>query len=269
MKDARGTNAQCCLEAKHRARCARFFAAVFFRGARLLFSEMINRVTELNLKRVFAIGPVLVLGFTSLLAVNGCSGTQPTEPSSGGTGASGGTSATGGTGAAGSPGSGGTSSSAGMPGSGGTSSSAGAGATGGSAGTGSMVPLPMPAECANVASTLTNGCGKIGCHRLPFPAGGLDLTPNSGLVGRVKDVVATHADIPCPDDSTKQCVPSTCPTGVKLVDSSNAMNSWINAKLEGKQNGCGDAMPTNGTTISAADKTCLEALVTAIAALPK
>jgi hypothetical protein len=237
---------------------------------------MINRVTELNLKRVFALGPVLVLGFTSLLAVNGCSGdTQPTEPSTGGTGALGGTGTTGGTGAnggtssAGTPGSGGTTSSGGMPGTGGTSGSAGTGTSGGSAGTGSMVALPMPAECTNLTTTLNAGCAKIGCHKGTFASAGLDLSPNTGFVGRVKDVAATHAGIACPNDITKECVPTTCPTGVKLVDSSNAMNSWIIAKLEGKQNGCGDAMPNTGTTISAADKTCLEALVTAIAALPK
>src|SRR4051794_37534982 len=149
-----------------------------------------NRVTQLNLKHVLALGPVMVLSFTSLLAFNGCSGDpQPTEPSTGGTGATGGTTATGGTGAAGTPGSGGTTSAGGMPGAGGTSS-AGASATGGSAGTGSMVPLPMPAECTNLTGTLNSGCAKIGCHTGTFAAAGLDLRPNSGLVGRVKDVPA-------------------------------------------------------------------------------
>lgn len=226
-----------------------------------------NRVTHLNLKRVLTLGPVAVLSFTSLLAFNGCSSDNPsTEPSTGGTGATGGTTATGGTGAAGGATTGGTTSSGGMPGTGGTS--AGAGTTGGSAGSGSMVPLPMPAECTNLTLTLNNGCAKVGCHKGTFASAGLDLTPNNGLVGRVKDVTATHKDIICPG-TTESCVPSTCPTGVKLVDSSNAMNSWIITKLEGMQNGCGDPMPGSGTTITAADKTCIEALVNAIAALPK
>ncbi len=230
--------------------------------------KIMNRVTHLNLKRVLTLGPVVVLGFTSLLAFNGCSSDdQPTEPSTGGTGTAGRASATGGTGgtgAAGTPGTGGTTSAGGMPGTGGASG----GASGGTAGSGSMVPLPMPAECTNLTTTLNNGCAKIGCHKGTFASAGLDLTPNNGLVGRVKDIAATHKDIICPG-STESCVPSTCPSGVKLVDSSNAMNSWIITKLEGMQNGCGDSMPGSGTTITAADKTCIEALVNAIAALPK
>lgn len=212
-----------------------------------------NRVTKLNLKRVFALAPVAMLGVTSLLTFNGCSSTTPTEPSSGGTNATG---ATGGTGTAGTPGTGGTTSSAGA-----TSS----------AGTGSMVPFPTVPNCPNVAGQISTSCAKIGCHKNPFAAADLDLTPNTGFVGRVKDVVATHAGITCPggDGGLTDCIPATCPTGAKLIDSSNAANSWMTQKLENMVNGCGTIMPAPPDSIDAATKSCIEALVQTVAAMPK
>ena len=133
-----------------------------------------------------------------------------------------------------------------------------------------MQPVPMVAGC-DFTKILPASCDIIGCHKGTFAEAKLELTPDMGFVGRLKDVPATHGDIPCPDDATKICMPSTCPAGVKLVDSANPQNSWLIAKLEGNVDMCGTIMPQPGSgySLDAAGKTCLESLVNAIAALPK
>jgi hypothetical protein len=230
----------------------------------------------MNLKRVLFIAPLALLGFGTLITLDACSSSGPTTDQTGGTG---GTGSTGGTSASGGKASatGGTSSTTGgatgTGGTGGSGAVAGASAggsagvnTAGSAGTGTMTAFPTVPNCPNVGGTLNNSCARIGCHKGQFASASLDLTPDTGFVGRVKDVVATHKDIVC-GTGTDTCVPATCPSGVKLVDSTTPANSWILQKLDGTENGCGATMPTSGYTITADEKTCLESLVNVIAGM--
>jgi hypothetical protein len=150
----------------------------------------------------------------------------------------------------------------------GGSSTSGTGGSG-TGGGGAMLTV----DCGNTTydAVLNGSCVSLGCHKadvtLNAPAAsGLDLTPDSGLVGRIKDVKAQHGDITCPDLTT--CVPATCDTNALLVNSSAAANSWILAKINGNSNGCGSPMPV-GSALSADRLTCLENFVNAVAALPK
>ena len=157
---------------------------------------------------------------------------------------------------------------------GGSTSSSGTGGsspgTGGS-GTGGGGMLTVDCGSTTYQAVLTS-CAGAGCHQ-PIPsisypgAAALDLTPDSGLVGRLKDVKATHGDISCPPSGTT-CVPAACDTNALLVNSNAPANSWLLAKINGNSNGCGDAMPL-GTSIPTTSVTCLENFVNAVAALPK
>lgn len=131
-----------------------------------------------------------------------------------------------------------------------------------------MQAIPTVAGC-DFSTILPKSCAVLGCHKGSFASAKLDLTPDMGLVGRLKDVTATHADIPCTGGSATTCIPSTCPAGVKLVDSANPQNSWIIDKLEGNVSMCGTIMPQPGSgySLDATGKACLESLVTAIAGL--
>ncbi len=241
---------------------------------------MMNRVTQFNRQRALALVPVTIIGLAAIINLGACSGGSTTDNSGGtGAGATGGTApTTGGTTSAG--GSGGATSAggtAGKPSTGGSSGSSGAPSSGGSGGSGTgsggsttaaMQPVPTVAGC-DFTKILPASCNVLGCHKGSFASAKLDLTPDMGLVGRLKDVVATHGDIPCPDNAAMTCMPTTCPAGVKLVDSANPQNSWMIDKLEGNVSMCGTIMPQPGSgySLDATGKACLESLVTAIAAL--
>jgi hypothetical protein len=208
------------------------------------------------LKRSFLLGPVLVFTFTSLISLAGCSSGDDDSNGSAGSG-SGAAPATGGTGASGGSGGSGT---------GGSGPSAGSGNSG--AGTGSMQAFPTLPDC-DAVKALTVGpaaCAQLGCHKGPYSEAKLDLTPNAGFVGRVKDVAATHLNIDCADGMECATPPAACPKGDKLIDSANVDNSWMLHKLNGTQTGCGDAMPPPDYAIDDAGKACIVELVKAIAA---
>ncbi len=199
------------------------------------------------LNRSFLLGPAVVFTFASLITLGGCSsGDDDTNgsgsgaaPAAGGTGGSGtGGSATGGTGNSG-------------------------------AGMGNMLAIPTLPDCDPVkALTVGPGaCAQFGCHKGPYSEAKLELTPNAGFVSRVKDVPATHLNIKCADSMDCATPPAACPTGDKLIDSSNVDNSWMLHKLQGTQTGCGDSMPAPDYPIDDAGRACLVELVKAIAAL--
>jgi hypothetical protein len=236
-----------------------------------------NRVDHLKFKRVLTLVPVAVLGFAAFLNVGGCSSNDPTTGTSGGTGGtgpvasggSGGTVASGSGGTVAASGSGGTVAASGSggtvaaSGSGGTVAAAG---TSGSAGGAAMRAIPTLSDCPDIVTPLKT-CSKIGCHQGQFAQANLNLIPDMGLVGRLKDVTASHAGIVC--SNNLECVPTSCPPNVKLVDSSNAQNSWMMTKLEGSQADCGTAMPPpTEPVLDANSKACIESLIKAIAALP-
>jgi hypothetical protein len=165
------------------------------------------------------------------------------------------------------------------PGSGGTQSGSGGaggttgGSTGlsGSSGTGATTGEPFPIESLNggdcdYPAVLARNCALSGCHKPGAikPQADLILMGDSGLVSRVKDVPATHADIycgsmPCPT------IPAACPPA-QLVDSSDWQQSWIYRKITDPME-CGDRMPPS-ITFTPADRACVVSLIQKIAALP-
>ena len=196
--------------------------------------------------------PLVTLGVCSLLTLSGCPGGAELEhPEKYGlTGGSSAMNGSGGTTGGSSPGTGGT--------------------TGGSAGTGSGAMLVVDCGTDTYQNVLSQNCATGGCHRKMgmFPAqSGLDLTPDTGLVGRVKDVKAQHGDIYV-GDATTPSVPASCDPNVLLVNSQNADASWILAKIKGTQDDCGMQMPSPPGPPAAVEM-CLENFVAAVAALPK
>lgn len=196
--------------------------------------------------------PLATLGMCSLLTLSGCPGGAELEhPEKYGlTGGSSSMNGSGGTTGGSSPGTGGT--------------------AGGSAGTGGGATLTVDCGSDTYQSVLTQNCATGGCHKKTgnIPArSGLDLTPDSGLVSRIKDVKAQHGDIYV-GNSTTPSVPASCDPNVLLVNSANADASWILAKIKGTQSDCGIQMPDVGGPPAAAE-TCLENFVSAVAALPK
>jgi hypothetical protein len=157
-------------------------------------------------------------------------------------------------------------------GTGGTNAMGGTGGTtGGSAGTGTPPPM-LTVDCGSSTyqTVLMGSCVSLGCHAATstIPAASmLDLTPNDGLVSRLKDVKAKHGDITCGADFTA-CTPASCDPNALLVNSATPSASWILAKINNTQSDCGASMPIGGT-LSAADSMCMTNLVNAIAALPK
>jgi hypothetical protein len=153
---------------------------------------------------------------------------------------------------------------------------AGASVVAGSAGTSAVLdPATIPCDFPTI---LQSDCAHSGCHApsaaAPTPAAGLDLSPNAGLVGRLKDVPARHMNINCapPGADIVECtsVPAACPTGALLVDSSNWEASFVVSKMRGTALGCGDQMrEPDYPTLKADREACVEAVVKAIAALPK
>lgn len=198
---------------------------------------------------------------SALVATMGCIETPDTVPW---TAASAGAGATGGM-ASGNAGSG-------MGGSGGT---AGAGAAGASGTTAMLDPSAIPCDYPKI---MQGDCAHAGCHlptaALPMGAASLDLSPNAGLVGRLKDVPARHLNINCapPGQEIVECttVPAACPADALLVNSSNWEASFVISKLRGTAVGCGDQMrEPDYPTVKPDREACVEAVVKAIAALPK
>ncbi len=138
-----------------------------------------------------------------------------------------------------------------------------------------MVTLTTDMVGCDFVSVLGDGtaanrgaCSIQGCHFSHLPTSSLDLTANSGLVGRVKDVPAVHGDINSSTDPAMftACVPAGCPDDALLVNSADPDSSWILAKINGTQGDCGDVMPDG--VFSDDQKACVDKLVRAIAALP-
>ena len=119
------------------------------------------------------------------------------------------------------------------------------GATGGS--------MSGPSCVTSCFTTVMKGC--TGCHGKVLKSAGLDLE-NAGVANRLKDQPATHAEV---------ADKSGCPTGDKLIDSGNAMESWLLKKVNGQHSSCGFAMPV-GPALNAADLECMKTYVTCVAA---
>ena len=124
---------------------------------------------------------------------------------------------------------------------------------------------------------LVMDCAHAGCHA-PMPgvtaAASLNLLPDSGLVARLKDVKAQHLNINCapPGEDIVECgyVPAACPSDALLVSSASWEASWVIAKLRGTAVGCGDIMRDATYLTEKPDReACVEAVVRAIAALPR
>jgi hypothetical protein len=218
-----------------------------------------NRLSQLRLGRAITFAPLTIVGSFFLFTLSGCpGGAELEDPGKFGIAGA----AVTGTGGAGT-------------GSGGT----GGGTTGGSAGTSSGGTLTV--NCTGTTYDVAlKSCNQLGCHAASYPYSGLNLTADSGLVSRLKDVPAKHGDVSCsPSDATQICTcdstsfscttpPTSCPKGDFLVDSSDYTKSWLWKKLEMTDPMCGVQMP-DGAYRSPADKACLEAMVQAIAMLSK
>ncbi|HTQ04019.1 MAG TPA: hypothetical protein VMI54_09185 [Polyangiaceae bacterium] len=219
-----------------------------------------SRVSHLRLKRAVTYVPLAIIGAAFLFTLSGCPGGADLEdpakfgiagaPVTGSGGTTGGT--------------GGTSTGA----TGGTGGSTG-GTTGGSAGT-STSGGTLTVNCTGTTYDVAlKSCNTLGCHASSYPSAGLNLTADSGLVGRLKDVPSKHTDIDCGNGVTCTTTPTTCPSGDFLVDSSNYANSWLLKKIDESDPMCGVQMPDASAYKTANDKACLEAMVQAIAMLPK
>jgi hypothetical protein len=197
----------------------------------------------------------------SLFAFASCSA----EPSDPGTG-------TGGTSTAGTAPVAGTSTAGGSGGTGGT-------ATGGGGGTTPYVS-PIVLDCP-WEDTLRKSCAITACHAAPRGAvmamADLILTPDEGLIRRIKDVPGTLGDLNCSADPSLfvECTtpPASCTplVGMKLVNSQAPEESLMLKKLGAS--GCGEVMPAppgNATMTGWNDdrKACMDRFVRAVAALP-
>jgi hypothetical protein len=116
-----------------------------------------------------------------------------------------------------------------------------------SAGTGNATGTP---DCVlTIFKATTGSCAGSVCHDQGVnSAGGLDLaSPN--VASRLVDKPALHSDVG-PND--------VCPTGDKLIDTSNRSASWLLSKLSTSTVGtCGARMPETGN-LSAIQLSCLQ-----------
>jgi hypothetical protein len=127
-----------------------------------------------------------------------------------------------------------------------------------------MYPAPVAAmtetcetTCVKeVFQTKSSGCGL--CHG-PTPLGALDLK-SAGFTERLRDVPSKHVEISPP------AAPGDCPTGDKLIDTTNPDASWLLIKVRGMQKTCGGPMPT--APLPAADLKCVEDYVACVAKKP-
>lgn len=93
------------------------------------------------------------------------------------------------------------------------------------------------------------------CHSSTLKSAGLDLR-SDGLAARLKNVPATHELVVAPNN--------VCGQGDLLVDATTPANSWLLKKVNGGQDKCGDPMPS-GSTLPAADVTCIDTYVKCVA----
>jgi hypothetical protein len=128
-----------------------------------------------------------------------------------------------------------------------TSSAAGMSST---AGTSSTDPNVLPMCVAALFKDPNGACAGLGCHSAgPNAAGGLDLT-SPGVVSRLLNQPATHADVP-------DAGGVSCPS-VKLIDSSNPQASWMLTKVQSNYSvPCGAEMPLGGGALASSDQNCL------------
>lgn len=216
-----------------------------------------SRLSHLRLAPAVAYVPLTIIGVSFLLTLSGCpGGAELEDPQKYGI--------------------------AGMPvtASGGTSGGtggSGSGATGGSAGTGSNTTLTVNCTGTTYQQALAS-CNGGGCHAAMYSAADLNLVADAGLVSRLKDVASKHSDIGCSgsSDTTCTCVnyycstpPASCPSGALLVDSSDYTKSWLLTKVDNANPMCGAQMPYAEPYKTPNDKACIEAMVQAIAQLPK
>jgi hypothetical protein len=153
--------------------------------------------------------------------------------------------------------------------------SGGASTAGTGAATAELDPSTIPCDFPSI---LQADCAHQGCHAptpaVPMPAAALDLSPNAGLVARLKDVPARHMNINCapPGEDIVECttVPAACPSGALLVDSSNWEASFVVSKMRGTAVGCGDQMrEPDYAKVKPERESCLEAVVKSIAGLAR
>lgn len=219
-----------------------------------------KRLLSLEVERTLGASVVAVLVTGLLFTLGGCSGTTDDPAGSGGSSAatSGAATTAGGTGGA-----------TVAPASGGTAGSPPSGSAGAApAAAGSGQALVVNCTGTTYQAALSN-CTVAGCHGAFYPESGMNLTPDDGLVGRLKDAPAKHEDIVC-DAAGDICTPATCPPPGQalLVDSADYTQSWILKKIGPADPMCGDQMP-GGAYKTSNDMACIQALVQAIASLPK
>jgi hypothetical protein len=137
-------------------------------------------------------------------------------------------------------------------------------------------PIAPPDVGCEVEAVLLDHCGP-GCHSPGVRRAGLDLSYDSGLVGRIKDIPATHREIACnpPTEAFRECLPPNEPAAcipfakARLVDSAHVEESWLLKKVNGTHGGCGLKMPAVPTGYGGWAHDCLQAFVRAVAALPR
>jgi hypothetical protein len=180
----------------------------------------------------------------------GADGTTGAAPGTGGT-----------TGAA--PGIGGTTGAA--PGTGGTTGDTSASGGTAAIGAGGGFPLVNFRDPCDIGATIGRSCALSGCHKKGAiaPASGLDLTPDSWLVPRIRDVPAQHGDIYC-GQAPCDPIPDECPPGVPLADTTDWQASWIYRKLTDPA-GCGEVMPVSVAEFTEEDRACFVAFLKDIA----
>jgi len=81
-----------------------------------------------------------------------------------------------------------------------------------------------------------------------------------GLIGRLKDVRATHGALP------SATVVNDCGTDDLLIDSHDVDSSWLLKKIRGQQGRCGTAMPPSGL-LGDSEQACIARFVTCVADL--
>jgi hypothetical protein len=132
------------------------------------------------------------------------------------------------------------------------SAAGGNGSSGGSPSGGSGGGAVASCETACMSTLFTTTCTV--CHSTASHLGMLDLQ-SADYTSRLKD------QAPKFDSVTDR---SQCPTGAKLVDSSNPTQSWLLKKLTGQQGTCGGRMPSATMPVSPADQACVTAYVTCV-----
>jgi hypothetical protein len=146
-----------------------------------------------------------------------------------------------------------------------TGESSGSGGTA-AIGAGGGFPLSNFRDPCDIEATIGRSCALSGCHKKGAiaPASGLDLTPDSWLVPRIRDVPARHGDIYCGQELCDP-IPDECSVGVvQLADTTDWQASWIYRKLTDPA-GCGESMPISISSFTEDDRACFVAFLKDIA----